>query len=160
MSISNPWTVYTVALAAIILIYYTFVGWKYYRRELRSLFKGKTKNRIESSSVGDRVKPSESAEPDPVPSDGTGQAATHDEALFSQVQALNEYLVTEIEEAHQKDYNKQDLIQMLQMILKEYGVLKGTPFQHKVNRRIDAECAKYGQMHLAEDDKDQLWSIA
>lgn len=159
MSISNPWTVYTVVLAATLLIYYTFVGWKYYRKEIRSLFKGKTKNRIESSSVGDRVKPSESGELDPAFSDGAEQAASQDEALFTQVQALNEYLVTEIEEAHQKDYNKQDLIQMLQMILKEYGALKGTPFQHAVNKRIDAECAKYGQMHLAEDDKDQLWSI-
>lgn len=161
MSISNPWTAYAVVLAVAILIYYTFVGWKYYKREIRSLFKDKTKNpHAGPSSKGYQLRLSRHEEQEADHSGGTEQAASQDEALFTQVQALEEHLITEIEEAHQKGYNKQDLIQMLQMILKEYGAMKGTSFQYTVNKRIDAECAKYGLLHLNEDDKGEVWPIA
>lgn len=45
MFTSNPWAVYAGILAGALLIYYTFVGWKYFRTEINSLLGGRPRKR-------------------------------------------------------------------------------------------------------------------
>lgn len=160
MSTSNPWAIYITVVTGALLIYYLIVGWKFYKMEIGSLLHGKVKRRrFESVQRSDQIEAQHySTENDGELSSIEQPEAPQDEELFTQVESLLEHLTAEIEEASQKDYNKQDLVQMLQMILNEYGALKGTQFQFSINNHIDAECAKYGLLHLSEGDKIELWS--
>jgi hypothetical protein len=70
---------------------------------------------------------------------------------------LTAHLRDAIDEAHEKQYNKNDLVLLLQMLLKDYSYLKDTPFRVSINNQIEAECAKYGSMLLSEDETEELW---
>lgn len=161
MFTSKPWAVYAGITTGALLIYYIFVGWKYFRTEISSLLRSKPKKRqLDSSTlITEAQQTSGPGQQNEEIMEEEEQPAWQNEALFTQVEDLFEHLASEIEEAHQKNYNRQDLIQMLQLILKEYQVLKGTPFQIAVNNRIDSECAKYGSIHLSEGDKGEVWGM-
>lgn len=162
MSTSNPWAVYAAILAGALLIYYAFVGWKYFRTEINSLLRGRPRKRqVDSYTLSKEIKktsdPNQQGEV--IIDEEDEQPEWQNEEMFAKVENLYQYLTTEIEEAHQKGYDRQDLIQMLQIILKDYQVLKRSPFQFAVNNRIDAECAKYGSIHLSEGDKGEVWGM-
>jgi hypothetical protein len=163
MFTSNPWAFYTGTISAAVLIYYAFVCWKFYRNDLKTLLGGqKSKRQGPDFDPGppineEKVLVVDSPAEELLVEDE--QPAWQNEELFTQAVDLFEHLASEIEEAHQKNYNRQDLIQMLQLILKDYQALKGTPFQFAVNNRIDVECAKYGSIHLSEGDKGEVWRM-
>jgi hypothetical protein len=163
MFTSNPWAFYTGTISAALLIYYAFVCWKFYRNDLRILLGGpKSKRQGPDFAAGPPTSEQKELAATSVDEELLVEEeppAWQNEELFTQVENLFEHLASEIEEAHQKNYNRQDLIQMLQLILKEYQVLKGTPFQFAVNNRIDVECAKYGSIHLREGDKGEVWRM-
>lgn len=160
MFTSKPWAVYVGITTGALLIYYIFVGWKYFRTEISSLLRSKPqKQQLNSGTlITEAQKTSGSGQQEEIMEEDQ-QPASQNQALSAQMEDLFEHLASEIEEAHQKNYNRQDLIQMMQMILKEYQALKGTPFQIAINKRIDLECAKYGSIHLSEGDKGQVWRM-
>ncbi|WP_234672695.1 hypothetical protein [Dyadobacter sp. CY261] len=160
MFTSNPWAVYARILAGGLLIYYIFVGWKYFRADIKHLLGSRAKKRQSNSNAPIR-KVKETSGPGPQHEEvlEEAQQVWQDEEMSFKVDKLLEHLTEEIQEAHQKNYDKQDLIQMLQIILKEYSVLKGTAFQSEVTNLIDTECAKYGSIHLSKGDKREVWNV-
>ena len=77
--------------------------------------------------------------------------------MFEKAYGLMAHLASEIKESHQKNYSKEDLVLMLEMILKDYRILKGTAFQMAVNNCIETECARYGSIHLSEGETIEVW---
>ncbi|SDF61251.1 hypothetical protein SAMN04487996_111273 [Dyadobacter soli] len=156
----SPWHYYALAVAAVIALYYGWVALKFYKTEIKKLFSPRSNQNSRSDQPVSETQLDEEPPLDDSDQDAFNEPpAWQNEQLFADVEKLVDHLSEEIEEAHQKDYTKQDLIQMLQLILKEYKMLKGTPFQIAVNNRIDAECAKYGSIHLSEGEKREVWSM-
>jgi hypothetical protein len=173
MFTSNPWGDYFTMLAPLIAGYYLFIGIRFYRRDLKAKIAGRRNQSIRIQG------PQQSVDiPDPpvftplaanqqeyedtkLPKseDDSDQepAAWQNEELFDQVERLAAHLKEAIEEAHEKEYGKQDLILLLQMTLKEYPALREAPFRTAINNLIETECAKYGSVHLREDDKVAIW---
>lgn len=58
--------------------------------------------------------------------------------------ALSSQLRNSIREAYQKGYKKRDLIFLIQMSIKDFSAVKGTPFREAINNVITSESAKYG----------------
>lgn len=158
MTISNAWAIYAGILTGALSLYYLFVGWKFYRLEISSLFAAaKTKRRLSISTAAADSQP-------PGPNVLDEKAAIEPSKPFvhpplPEHQDLYDQLTLEIEEASQQKYNKQDLIQMLQMILKEYPSLTAPPLQDAVSRHIDTECARFGAVLLNPADKAELWEM-
>ena len=81
------------------------------------------------------------------------------EAFFSQVEGLAVHLREVIAEAHEKHYEREELVLLLQMTLKEYPAIPGTPFQLAIsNPAVGSECAKYGSIYLDAQDKVMIWN--
>lgn len=164
MIIEHPWKSYATIAGLSTAIYYTVIGWQYYLPEIKSW-------------LGQRHKPVQLREINSQSSDTTEESvqlgideselvddlseapAWQSEEMFETAEKLSTHLISEIEEGHSKEYSKPDLILMMQMILKNYSVLKGTPFQKVINNRIEAECAKYGSIHLSEGDIIEVWRM-
>lgn len=173
MFTSNPWGDYFTMLAPLIAGYYLFIGIRFYGRDLKAKIAGwrNDSGRIpalqRSIDIPDPpVFTSQTA--DQLEYEDTKLAKTDDESeqepaswqneeLFDQVERLAAHLKEAIQEAHEKEYGKQDLILLLQMTLKEYPALRGAPFQTAINNLIETECAKYGSIHLREEDKVAIW---
>jgi len=164
MIIEHPWKSYATIAGLSTAIYYAVIGWQYYLPEIKSWLGQRHKpvqlreiNGQSSDTLGE-TEPPEIDENNLV-DDLSEAPAWQSEEMFETAEKLSTHLISEIEEAHSKEYSKPDLILMMQMILKNYSVLKGTPFQKVINNRIEAECAKYGSIHLSEGEMIEVWRM-
>lgn len=76
---------------------------------------------------------------------------------FQQVEELTAGLEEAIAIAVNKEYNKEEFILSLQLLLKKYYFLKGSLFQETINNLIISECEKYGSIHLSAVELVLLW---
>lgn len=176
MFTSNPWGDYITMLAPLIAGYYLFIGLKFYGRDLKKRLTSKrsSSGRLANMSEQDfdvpdpppvtfayeRVQHVQKQETPVSPDveDDIDQSATwQNEELFDQLELLAGHLKEAIEEAHEKEYGKQDLTLLLQMTLKEYPAMSAQPFVTAINNLIETECAKYGSIHLREQDLAAVW---
>ncbi|OJV21705.1 MAG: hypothetical protein BGO21_00240 [Dyadobacter sp. 50-39] len=160
----NPWADYLTVLGPLIAVYYLFVGLKFYSRDLKArIISGRNSRRSRRPKMKRKEDHEDALEvEDPaVESVNPTSDASHswkNEALFSQVEGLAAHLREVIAEAHEKHYEREELVLLLQMTLKEYPAIPGTPFQLAINNLIGSECAKYGSIHLDAQDKVMIWN--
>ena len=63
-----------------------------------------------------------------------------------------------ISDAASKNYNKEEFTFLLQLTLKEYPALKGSPFQDAINNLIASECDKHSFIRLSAVELGMLWN--
>ena len=77
--------------------------------------------------------------------------------LFSAVHELMEELKGVFYKASKHDYPKEELMMALQIKLRDYPKLKGTPFQVSVNNHIEQESKNKCETDLTDTDIRNLW---
>lgn len=171
MLTTNPWYVYICVAGPLIAVYYLATIIIFYRRDFQARWQAGLSGRIRAAGRDGSQSPqqpsldqAESGVTGTAPGSHAGtqqqllESIWHTPQLLSQVGALTGELIGLIEEAHRKDYGKRDLILLLQMTLNEYAAIEDTPFGGVVNRIIASECAKYGLVHLSEEDIREIWN--
>jgi hypothetical protein len=165
MIIEHPWKTYAIVAVLAALIYYSILAWRFFLPDIKAWIR-KRKQPTSRQSIASALSiPTESGrlEEESILFTESSQLedneppAWQNEEMFELAQSLMAHLASEIKEAHEKDYSKQDLLLMLQMILKDYTVLKGTAFQTAVNNCIETECTRYGSIHLSEGETIEVW---
>lgn len=78
--------------------------------------------------------------------------------LFKVVDELISKLKSVISDAVSKKHNKHEFIFLLQLTLKEYSILKRSPFQDAINNLIASECEKYSFILLSAVELMELWN--
>ena len=83
--------------------------------------------------------------------------ASDTDSLYHEVENLTRKLKETIADASSKNYHREEFIFLLQLTLKEYPHLKGSPYQVAINNLIISECEKYGSLHLSAEEQVMLW---
>lgn len=155
------WANYIVAISLLLVIYYIIIGIRFYFYDLKNLLSGNQRFRISPSTVLSNVQNGnnpiafEQAQPDMFQA-GNAFAETTDQT-FLEVEHLIIRLKEAIADASVKKYIKQEFFLYLQLIIKEYPILKNSQFQSVINELIISECAKYGSVMLSEEEVVALW---
>jgi hypothetical protein len=166
MIIDNPWKTYAIVAVLSGLVYYLFLGWRFFLPDIKAWIKKRKQPATRHSTAatansipneGGRFDEESASFSESSQLEDDEPPAWQNEEMFEKAQGLMAHLASEIKEAHQKKYSKQDLLLMLQMILKDYIVLQGTAFQTAVNNYIETECARYGSIHLSEGERIEVW---
>ncbi|MCF2488079.1 hypothetical protein [Dyadobacter sp. CY347] len=157
MATHLSWTGYFLAVGAAVVIYYVTISIRYYRRDIRALLNSKSRfwERPEKPppiSKPHASQPEETAEPVEVK-----KQPCQNEALFAKVEELSSQLRTSIREAYQKGYEKRDLIFLIQILIKDFSAVKGTPFREAINNMTTSESAKCGFINLSAVGLEELW---
>lgn len=172
MFTTNPWAVYVYVAGPVIAGYYLFAVARFYRREITARISSRRSLRTKQAvSWKEREEPPVQSEPEQIDYSQTADqplagskkifppvSLWKNKVLSGQQQSLAEHLTYLIQEAHEKDYDKQELILLLQMTIREYLDFEGMQFQSGINECIETECAKYGSLHLGEEDKAAIWN--
>lgn len=156
------WTNYIVVIILLLTIYYIIIGIRFYSHDLKNLLSGNQKLKLspstgisdvqnDNNTIADEQAQSEMFQP------GNTFAETTDET-FLEVEHLIVRLKEAIANASVKKYIKQEFFLYLQLILKEYPILKNSQFQSVVNELIISECAKHGSIALSEEEVAALWN--
>jgi hypothetical protein len=172
MFTTNPWAVYVYVAGPVIAGYYLFAVARFYRREITERISSRRSLKTKLSEPWKETnEPLAQSEPQQIdysqtsdqPLGGLKKVFTpvslwKNRVLHGQEQSLAEHLTYLIQEAHEKDYDKQELILLLQMTIRDYLDFEGTQFQSVINNCIETECEKYGSIHLGEEDKAEIWN--
>ena len=171
MFTTNPWAVYVYVAGPVITGYYLFAASRFYRREITARIRSLRSLSAKQAALRKEIQEPLQSEPDPIdyaltadqPFAGSKKifppvSLWKNRVLSGQQRSLTEHLTYLIQEAHEKDYDKQELILLLQMTIRDYLDFEGTQFQSGINECIGTECAKYGSIHLGEEDKAAIWN--
>jgi hypothetical protein len=157
----NPisWSAYLEILTVLAIAYYAFIGWKYYRHEIKALLARISGRKEDDRSLPAALQYTVEAEPstrhqhDPEPG-GT----VHDEPPTGARKKLRESLTACISLAGNELYAPEALIPKLRKILHGYPDIAATPERGEINALIVRECEKTGTALLSESDVDLWWS--
>lgn len=165
METTEFWGGYFKLAAPLLAGYYLFVAYKFYRHELMAWAGSRKGTQSLDAAI---LQEAESDLPEGGRSSTSGHQAPEteeepepwqNEETFQKVEDLAAYLKEAIAEAHQKQYDKQELVLLIRMTLEGYGYLAGTPFRYAINNLIENECAKYGRIHPGADDLAEVWKV-
>lgn len=172
MFTTNPWVAYVSIVGPLLAGYYLLVGFIFYRHNLKARITNWKSPPIGASGKyfkTNNVEDGYFQEPDSLNSkeltpntdngyEGGSEASWENEGMMQQLEEVSIHLKQAIQEAHEKQYSKQEFILLAQMTLKEYPAIYGTPFQLSINHLIEAECSKYGSIHLDSEDRKRMWN--
>jgi len=147
------WTTYLSAVALLLVIYYLYVGVRYFSGDLKDLLAGKKK------LLPRRPLPAE--QPQAVTAQEPGNSPAFEDSSdddFREMEHLIGRLKDVIADASQKELIPQEFRQYLRMTLKEYPAIQHSPLRSSVNELIVSECEKYGTVTLREEEVDALWN--
>lgn len=144
MFTNTTWTSYIIFVALLLAAWYLVIGLRFYLSDLQILFSGKGKI-IAQPALNEQPQPFR------IP----GKEETH--YLFEEVQGLIVKIKEAVSDASAKNYNKEEFSFLLQLTLKEYPGLKGSPYQLPINNLIDSECEKQGFIRLSAEELEILW---
>lgn len=161
---SISWTEYLAFVVLLLIAYYLFVGLKFYSFELSALLKGKRPSgalAIETAEDdvidGSKHFQDNQVELFPTYNRYAPQVQETDDT-FQKVEELTAELKKVIEDAVSNNIIKEEFILSLQLALKKYHFLKGSPFLVAINNLIASECDKHNFIHLTADERVMLWN--
>ena len=139
---------------------YIIIDLKFYFHDLRNIFTGKIKFTLKGAFKTYSFKRRKQTINSELPDFDEKPLLDMEENdnLFKVVDELISKLKSAISDAVSKKYNKPEFIFLLQLTLKEYSILKRSPFQVAVNDLIASECEKFGFIRLSAVELMELWN--
>tara|TARA_B100000378_G_scaffold179972_1_gene145515 strand:- start:195 stop:674 length:480 start_codon:yes stop_codon:yes gene_type:complete len=150
------WTDYLLAVSILLVIYYLFVGVRFFSGNLKDLLSGKRKHSLKTSlshsfpqhqSLQNEISEGIPANTDEKPDDE-----------FAEVEHLIEKVKAMIADALGKQLVKEEFRQYLRLVLKEFPSIKTSALRPSINELIVSECEKQGIAAFNEEEVDALWS--
>ena len=154
------WTNYIIVIILLLAAWYIIIGLKFYFRDLQNILSGKSKLAFRgiynkySSPKNEEITNSEPLEV--ARNSFPNEEETNN--LLQVAEELTSKLKEAISDASSKKYNKEEFIFLLQFILKEYLILKNSPFQIAINNLIASECNKNSFIRLSAVELAMLWN--
>lgn len=152
------WNNYIVVVVLLSIVWYLFVGLRYYFEDIKELVTGKRKLQFRSL-VGKSI-PKSNYDLDYQKSDEILNTPVEFETVdpvFNEVEDLTARLKNAISDATQKKLIKKDFEDHLRFILKEHPLLGNSPFRPSLNELIISEYEKQESVLLTHQEVDALW---
>ena len=160
------WTDYIAFVTLLLIVYYLFIGIKFYSHELKQLLASKRKISAHLVTAENDSEDNDNAnlqlqetQPELFTSHQkyTPPVQETDDTI-QQVEELTANLKEAIATAVDKEYIKEEFTFSLQLLLKRYSFLKGSPYLVALNNLIASECEKYGYIQLSAEERVMLWN--
>jgi hypothetical protein len=153
------WNNYIIVVVLLSIVWYLFVGLRYYFEDIKEFVTGKRKlqfrgvagKSISKSDYNFDYQKSDEILNTPV------EFETVD-TVFNEVEDLTARLKNAITDATQKKLSKQEFEDYLRFILKEYPSLRDSPFRPSLNELIVSECEKQESVLLTLQEVEALWN--
>jgi hypothetical protein len=150
------WTSYFEAVALLLVIYYLFIGIRFYSDDIRSFFS-------QRNATTPEVLPEPQANDEPT----TLHAEIDNQDQYVQdnypdndVRETDDLIAEAkilINAASNKAYGPESLIKRLRELFTKYTSLKTSPHRPAINELVVSECERTGVASLTEDEVDEWW---
>lgn len=123
------WTNYILTILLLSIVYYVFIAYKYYRKDIVKIFAGKKINGGESFSMDFQI---------------------------PMLQSFTVEVRAFLFEAIRNNLNKEEIMGSIQMLIRKYPGVKDITFRNSVEHTIIEESG--ASIHLSENDLSDLWN--
>ncbi|OXA73752.1 hypothetical protein B0A67_03515 [Flavobacterium aquidurense] len=159
MFINISWGNYIVVVILLLASWYLFVGFRFYFDDLKEVISGKRK--FQFRRLGDpdygvfQSEENHQQTPDPIASQPRfGEFDT----TFQDVDALVARLKSFIADAAKRKLVKQEFLDYIQLIFKEYPSVKDSAFRSSVSELIVTECKTLDSISVTQAEAEGLWN--
>lgn len=160
------WSNYIETILGILIIYYSVIGFKFYTPEIKILLSGNRKSLMPKASPDtdledeqDQTSSFQNVQSELFSSSKRYMPSEQNtDETFEQVQELTARIKQVIAEAISKHLIKEEFILSLQLLIRKYQFLKGSPFMVAINNLIVSECEKLGYLILDAEERVMLWN--
>jgi len=150
------WLRYTELLALALVIYYLYVGLRWYRTDIANLFRrGRSSSMLQREQQPLRICDVEG--PDATTASVSMQQTMEPPQNPSEAEMLTTALLASIAESSSHPYEPERATKKLKAILQRYPQLRNSPRRAAITSLVVAECEKTGIARLSEQDVDQWW---
>jgi hypothetical protein len=138
------WESYWSTILIFLIFYYLIICFKYYLTDVKQFFIAKSrstykrilKNTIESKEV---------------------ESSDTIDNLFPVLNQIIQEIKMMFEDSLRVGFSKPEFLFTIQLVLKKYPSIKGSPFQSIVNNYISSEFETNCSIHLDAEDLNGLW---
>jgi hypothetical protein len=152
------WTSYFEAVIVLLVIYYLFIGIRFYATDIKQLFNPSGKSAPVNSLPEQLVFKDTEQAPEGLPEEVIYGVDNYPDADIQQADELISALKKQITAASGKIYSPDTLLPQLKTTFQEYNSLKTSPHRPAINEQVVTECERTGVAELTEDEVDQWWS--
>lgn len=154
------WEAYCITIAGLLFVYYAFLGFHFYYKEIKQAVSGEAD--IKLPSFG-RNKPGSSL------FKRNNEISRNAKFSFSPAQSqnaldaageLSDLLAAAINECSESKLSKDDFQNRLRQILSGYAFVKNSALRRTLNELMASECEKHPQLILTYAEVDGLWDEA
>jgi len=150
------WTDYVQILFFLLGIYYAFVIFTYYRKDLFMLMSKRQKatgKTLAGPSLGSSNLPDNKYGNDV--SQYMPQSGNHYDLM---VQTLLDELNAFITEAGHHGFDKEQILASVQLLLDKYPSVKSSPHKESIQQFIIEQCKHHCSVHFSDLEMQQLWA--
>lgn len=153
------WTSYFETIILLLVLYYAFIGFRFYAGDIRQLFKRSALPAAANQRMPDQLLfNSDEAAGGSLPEEVSYMYASHPDTDIRETDELIATLKDCIKVASGKAYAPAALVLQLGAAFKRYPALKTSPHRHAINELVVTECERTGVAELTGDEVDQWWS--
>ncbi|MFV8342070.1 hypothetical protein [Flavobacterium sp. XS2P39] len=152
------WGNYTTVVVLVLLSWYLFIGLRFYFVELKDILTGKQKFLFRS--IGNKGNPEIPSNLDYQESPDIISSQSYVEEsdqTFQEIEILLKKMRNVVADAAQGKLLKQEFMDEVGQVLKEYPSIKNSSFRSSISEVIVSECDKLESIHLTEEEAEALW---
>lgn len=154
------WSNYVIAIMLLLLVWYIFLGFRFYNQELAQFFSGKRQIKF-SPEENKSVRQFDSIQDDRINSRFKLCSSSSESSRAAEdVEELTRILLSVIEENALGQLSKVEFKSYLRVLLNDYPFVKQSALRAKLNEFMVSECEKHPQLILSYAEVDGLWEEA
>ncbi|MDR6761891.1 hypothetical protein J2Y38_002100 [Flavobacterium sp. 2755] len=137
------WSSYLTAMAVLVLVWYSFLIYRYQLKNIKDIFKGKLKTGASNKSQENNNSPF---------ADYNESFSTLEDAQELYVKLLGIFT-----ESNDRGISKTQFMYYVRFVLAEYPFVKQSALREKINSLAVSESLKYPEFILTSEVMDSLW---
>ncbi len=152
------WSNYCIAIGVLVLVWYLFLGFRFYYQELTQFVSGKHRIKFPRIRNTNR-KHFDSVKNNPINS-GSKLSSSFSESLsvLEDVEELSRLLVNAVTESALGHLSKNEFSNYLRVLINDYPFVKESALRARVNELIVSECQKHPELIFTYSEADDLWN--
>lgn len=152
------WTSYFETVIAALVIYYLFIGIRFYAADIKQMFVPAGKSMAGNSLPEQLVFKDAEKQTDGLPEEVIYRQDNYTDDDIQQADELISSIKKLITTASGKAYSPDTLLPEIKAIFGKHNSLKTSPHRPAINEQVVTECERIGVAELTDDEVDQWWS--
>ena len=154
---SISWNSYLVAVVTLLLLWYLYIGFRYYSSEIKQILSGRKKISFPILGKKTRNDSFHSSDQEDANPANLNEAFEESFATLDEVKELSARITEAVLESAEIKRSKQEFKNYIRLILSDYPYVKISSLRGNANNLLAYQSKKHPELLLTSQEADELW---